>query len=981
MIASEFHDDFERRISQNLENVTYSGKNMVAKCPYCGKEKKFYYSSKGIKSNSGMFNCFSCKASGNGYELLQKLGDNQSLDHHEPRIPLKSFIPIEITLGDSKPKLFIDYGDWEYRFPILNQSGEELYVKLLKHSKAKKNNKGKFEKTIGFIHKAEDGIYYWGMGGRRSIFYGINKIKQNSEIVFIVEGEKKRDRLEKCLNEYYRGNEFSIISPITGSSQELDDETLTALKFANPKKIVLIPDLDSDLTKGFKFVKDNNSILLLKGFNSFIYNLRENIADENPFDGYDIYDALYEHEEVTVKDLINVCSSYEYLIQYQQRYLWDNRNGSEIAFNSPFINQSFSFEFIYEELKQYTSPCLLIRSIQGTGKTTFLMDIIKGNFKILYISSRAALCIEVAKLLGIKDYQSVLKSNHFVDRLCESYSDSLAVCIDSIHNFDYIRDHFNEYIVIFDEVDSILNTIFIAKHILKPKYKNYIRQVYFRTLIEIITNAKMSICMSSDIPTSNKNLIKNIKWIQHAESDSIPMFQLSNYYQDKKLYFGYHSKIVYLNKIIELLSSGEKVTISVNSKEEIVKLEYLILNGVKDRKLKILKITSVKTKESSKAIKSKDFSEFDCVIYSPTIFTGNDFNVEFSDYHFVFSANNRTTDHYELLQSCFRFRRSKEVHFYFKTNKKKGISDSETIKKRITVNTIQTKKYFTPIISSKENRLFVETYSELKAEKDNSLNDLEFNFVSLIDSRGAKVVYIQDKNETSHDFKTMAQNFRVHYRERISNLPIIGDKKRLKAISNGMPALDEDEKDAVDKSEIYHLLEIPRDTSSYFVERLVTKSSPRKVFEQLHNNIVLISEFNEVIKMDEINQDSLLTGELTKINLNKVFQKCFNVLFNLSPEELNPDKLRSIISEVEIDPPKLAELTLLIKNDPDLLRFWKGKKGNISYFIRTLFNDTLGWGLIGRQESDKNRTRSYRINREGFNLFMNAASNKKGFLN
>ena len=324
MIPFNHNNNSVQRIIDILENKKYVGKNIIARCPFCDRDKKFSYSVESNYSNYGMYKCFGCGASGNGYELLQKQNDFRTIDFNKPTLPLISFIEKELTQKDSKPKLFIDYGDWEHRFPVLNQSGEELYVKLLKHSKAKKNSKGKFEKNIGFIHKAEDGIYYWGMGGRESIFYGIDKIKKNSEIVFIVEGEKKRDILEKCLNDYYQGNEFSVISPINGCNQKLDEYTLKALEDAIPKKIVLIPDLDLDIKKGFKFVRDNNSILLSKGFNSLIYNLKEHIVEEEPFDGYDIVDALESHKEFFIKKLISICRSNELLTHFHLSYLWDN---------------------------------------------------------------------------------------------------------------------------------------------------------------------------------------------------------------------------------------------------------------------------------------------------------------------------------------------------------------------------------------------------------------------------------------------------------------------------------------------------------------------------------------------------------------------------------------------------------------------------------------------------------------------------------
>ena len=964
-----------------LENKKYIGKNIFAKCPFCGKDQKFNYTYESEISNYGMYNCFVCNENGNGKKLLDKLGINPRVDYEVPRIPLNSFIEKERPIVDSNPKLFIDNGSWEYKFPVINQYGEEVYVKIIRYIKGDLNKKGKLQKDIKFIHKAMDGRYYWGKGGRDSIFYGINKLKKNSEIVFIFEGEKKRDRLENCLNEYFKENDFSVISPINGCKQELDVETLSALETASPRKIVLIPDLDSDLSNGFKFVKDNNSILLSKGFNSFIYNLAETLVESDPFDGYDIYDALETHEEITVSNLINICRSDEYLKFYQQKYLWDKRIENEIEINTPYINQSFSFEFLYDELKKYKSPCLIIKSNQGTGKTTLLKEIVESNIKLLYISSRVALCMEVAKQVGIKDYKWVEESEKFINKARIIYSGSLAVCIDSVSKFDYILKHLNEYIVVFDEVDSTIKTLLIGTHIFNKYNRHYIRPLLFGKFVSILNDSKMTICMSSDIPKSNLNLLQKIKGFNRANSSSNLIFKITNSYKDKKKYVGYYYFENFFSKIIELLSKGIKVSISVNSKREINKLEAIISKGLKNREIKILKICSVKTVEVLTSIKNKDFSAYDCIIYSPTIFTGNDFNVDFSDYHFMYSANNRTTDHYELLQSCFRFRRSKEIHFHFSSAKSKQEINEETIKRNIIAKSSELAQFSTSIIFDEENELFLNTYCEAKSEFNNSRNDLERNFIDLVKSRGALPSYNNLNTDVIHDFKKLSKEFKLQYDGRISKLPIIANKNRLLSIKNGSPALNEDEKDAVDKSEIYHLLSIPREISSSFVNRLVTKSSPRKVKEQILNNITLISEDKEIIEMDTSNQDILLTDEITKFTLSKVLRKSFQVLFNLYPEDLKPESLKISIPEVVIESTKNAELGNLLKNDLDFIRFWKGKKGDVSYFIRHLFNETLGWKLIEKQGSNRKIPRSYSVNLEGLALFLDAACKNKRYSN
>ena len=160
-------------------------------------------------------------------------------------------------------------------FRSVSQSryGRELYQKHLKNSSEYDNKKGKYKKILTYSHLINDKRYV-GLGeSNKATFYGLESILLHSDILFIVEGEKKRDNFLMAIDNFIRCHDnfitlkLSVISATKGSSHKIDERTLEAIKTRQVKKVVILPDLDQ---KGKEFAINNRSILLDHDIETYI---------------------------------------------------------------------------------------------------------------------------------------------------------------------------------------------------------------------------------------------------------------------------------------------------------------------------------------------------------------------------------------------------------------------------------------------------------------------------------------------------------------------------------------------------------------------------------------------------------------------------------------------------------------------------------------------------------------------------------------
>lgn len=540
--------DYKYEVSRYLRNITIVNSQYYSDCPFChveAKHRKFAYTP--FKSKYGLYNCFKCGESGNGYTLLKKLGFNFK-DHSENQKPVERKESI-VEIKDKVLKPF--NGGYTYNFIIRDLDGRELYQKHLKNSNEYDKDKGKYKKILNYSHLINDKRYV-GLGEHnKATFYGLESILSDSDILFIVEGEKKRDNFLKVIDNFIRCHDnfitqkFSVISATLGSSHKIDKRTLEAIKTRQVRQVIILPDLDD---KGKEFAIENRSILLEHNIETYILDYETFLLpDTKIFSGYDIDDAIKDTPNI-LESILNVCQSKDELLKLQIPYFL-NSDGV-LRFKSKYITQSILPEYL---VNLDITKIFIFKSMQGTGKTKYLELLRDSGYNIIYVSPREALCKDASSRLMITNYLDI------DDRQVGNYIGSLAVCINSLHKFTEIIKNIDKFVVCIDEIDHTLKDLMTSPLIKDAKNKEH-RNKIFKIFSSLLKDSKYTYLTSADIPDYIYKYLSDIGIDNYLT--------VENSYKDKRNYIAYNSEAELNLGLYKILSDNKKVSVSVNDKSK-----------------------------------------------------------------------------------------------------------------------------------------------------------------------------------------------------------------------------------------------------------------------------------------------------------------------------------------------------------------------------------------------------------------------------
>ena len=425
------------------------------------------------------------------------------------------------------------------------------------------------------------------------------------------------------------------------------------------------------------------------------------------------------------------------IININQRYLisLDNQNLDDINdVLTSNINNFFNSE----------NKTLSIKSPYDTGKTKLLEKIfIKYQpKKILWISYRKTLTNDIlgsfAEKFDFKDYQNK-----------EYTADKLIIQLESLlklkPNFMFIGDEYDipSYdLIIIDEIESILS------HFDSPTFKGKSRDV-FNWMSEIIKVSKKMIVLDGDIGDRTYNFINHF-------GTSI---NISNNIKINKRNFIIKTDTddFYKNILNDISNNKKIVIVSMSSKkcsdmEELIKKEY--------PKKKILIYTG-KTDDSNK-IDLKDVNEnwtkCDVLIYSPTIESGVNFDIEYFDKIYGIICLQSTSQR-AFCQMLSRVRKIKDininilnVNIQLKVNKldKSNEYSYEEVKEVLTnLDVFQMKEIIELGKIKKELELYDSNYIFNKIE---NLYKVDYYFLSylkfLVELKGHSFKVIESEKKT-----------------------------------------------------------------------------------------------------------------------------------------------------------------------------------------------------------------------------------------
>lgn len=357
-------------------------------------------------------------------------------------------------------------------------------------------------------------------------------------------------------------------------------------------------------SRGKQFISSNDC---LKCWNSqkiskLTEGLLHNILKQNDPEHYASLNLRYD---IPVKVI-------DYKItQIEQRYLisLDNQNLDDT--NDVLTNNINEF-FLDPEIKS-----LNIKSPYDTGKTKLLEKIFtKYNpQRILWLSYRKTLTNDIlgsfAEKFNFKDYQD---KQYDADRLIIQLESSIKLK-PKLHFEDeeYSIPKFD--LVIIDEIESILS------HFNSPTFKNKSKET-FEFIAEIIKTSTKLITLDGDMNDRSYNYINSFGGSRNIVN-SVKINQRSFIIDT--------DKNVFIKSISDDLHRDKKVVIASMSSKQCSEIETKIKSEHPDKTILIYTgQTDDANKEDLKDVKTK-WATADLLLYSPTIESGVNFDVEHFD--------------------------------------------------------------------------------------------------------------------------------------------------------------------------------------------------------------------------------------------------------------------------------------------------------------------------------------------------------------
>lgn len=967
--------DYRHEISSRLKYLGENGKETYYVCPFCGSKEKSKFSVNHRKGDTGVFHCYSCEKVGNGYQLLQTLApeilktktdslekltnkiiqDSRTKTETETPPPEKkkyrySGLLKNTYTDETTGKEILEKQKPTHSFSYRDETGKELYRRLVAPSGEWSKKKNKHKKIVRPVY-TENGIEYFGLPpGVGSIFYGLESLKENG-VCFIFEGEKKRDsfetalRLRQYLDETIL-NTFKTFCSLSsgGASQLPDKKTIEALRKKNIQRVVLIPDIDPE---GRNFVIKSREILSRYGIKTYILDLEFYLPPSiKVFSGYDIEDGL--KDKLDLLDIIlNVSQEEETLKLLQTFYFAESSEKEKVSFYSRYITEGISSEWFQ---RQFTKT-FIVKSLQGTGKTEFLHSLKKNGHRLLYITPREALCRDVSERLEIQNYQDFKIGDE------KEYGQELVVCLNSIHKFSRIISDSSEFTVCIDEIDHTLKDLFTSP-LLKDSSNKEFRSKVFQIIVSLLKNSKYVFFTSADIPDYV---------FKFLEMHSIEYYFLENTFKDWRNYINVNSpkESSIFREILKTLQEKKKTSVSINCKKTAKKLiRYLRRHSPQSI---VLFLEQKKTKQEADILKNRDFDEYDVVIYTPTIFTGVDFSIDFGENHFCIIPNNRTVNHFEILQSCFRFRRAKNIYFWIKDIR----GSKETDPEKITEKGLRRREEFSRYgsLTSETDLSMLSLFSVIESENNKSRNNLKGMFIETIllrieDSSQYRILgedlSEEDQEKEKAELKEIQEELKNEEIENILQAPIL-EEKRLIELENGSYHKSEEEKYSEIKTQFVKFTNLDPDSPEFRDIVSMEFSSLRSAVYQTKN---LIFPIEDLIKEDS-EKTSSYVGDDEFFSLRTIGIK--EVLQTLSPGIDFTSKEALLRSPLIIDEKGLQTLQERLQDSQSrerlstLLKIKESEKA--SYVMRACL-DFLGWKREGVQvRSEGGRVRRYKINK------------------
>ena len=417
-------------------------------------------------------------------------------------------------------------------------------------------------------------------------------------------------------------------------------------KHDSPEKYnELVQPIDKQL---FETIKINTDYLLEK----------DKLILDKPIEEYNDlpYHITYEKHQVNKKDLYSGTDKMTNILNYVEVAKSVRKTTINHSEKNIKSDKEKMADIVREWMLKKITKCLCIKAAYGSGKTELVLKVCK-EFRpkrVLWICHRQTLSYNIAgkfKELGFVNYMDGnFKANRLICQIDSLYK---------IMDMDYIDISENKIeikgydLVVLDEIESLL------KHFKSPTIRY--KRTTFDLMYAIIHNSKKVLALDGDFSNRGFEYMNALS----KQSLTIPVVvenQSNKIIKDMILTD--NEELFELNILNDLLVGRNIAICSMSS--NIAKKYYDIINKMK---IKVLLHTSKTDDELKKLLKDANqlWNKYQCVIYSPCIDAGVDFNIDyFYKEYGILSA--LSTDQNGFLQMCSRIRKLKDNKFMVYTN-------------------------------------------------------------------------------------------------------------------------------------------------------------------------------------------------------------------------------------------------------------------------------------------------------------------------
>jgi len=519
-------------------------------------------------------------------------------------------------------------------------------------------------------------------------YNGVDNFNMKGVIEFIgnnnfISRTKALDYVKHLINDYCKVDYSSIRISSVQAPTFKENEIITfkggnVLDFYYEESKIEVSNFDNSLLS-----------LCLRTYENLGYNIKSEKEDlinlqhpkEKTKGGYFIYKNspqfchhFNKSKSFSIFDLIKNTKEFK---EYNQKRIlneFQDKIFSPIQ-NKKVFNQRYidieTLENTFGKIELEEDKVIFVKSAMGTGKTNFIKHLEKDK-KCLIITNRVTLA---------KEYKE--KFPHFKLYNQDKYfeGDSLICQFESLYKYDLKQ--FDFFIV-----DEFLSLVEHSQSNLGD-YGSYNNLKFFY----ILQKFKKPLLIMDAFLTGIEVEFINRKNIEYYE----------NFYRDKTNLYVYKELDEFIYTIESTLKNKNgKVTLSTTNKSY-----AKIIKKIFEKDFNVVCITSETDKDYSEFFKKDKHSEWDLLIYTPTITVGINI-LNHSYHHFHFSDG--TGSVINSLQQVKRNRQAKNIHFYLKNKRFNRIIDYEELESDIIK---KLDKYLV------KNSLFVEfdSYANLKLSK------------------------------------------------------------------------------------------------------------------------------------------------------------------------------------------------------------------------------------------------------------------------